>query len=179
MAMESHDDRPSVSESDRSLTDVPDGGKAQRIAAHTQGLFEDLREWIDLRIDLAILEVEERLDETKNDIALGLILAIVSFFAALFALTTIALGVGMLLGHSFWGFLAVTVALFLIVVGLRVTQPALVPPSNLFESLRGGRKEGSDDSSARPASAAMEDASSRDDLRRAQDPSDTETSSHP
>ena len=161
--MESLDDRPSAPKTERPLTDVSEGGKMQRIAAHTQGLFEDLREWIDLRIDLAILEVEERLDQTKNDIALGLILAIFGFFAALFALTTIALGVGWLLGHPFWGFLAVTVALILIVVGLRVAKPALMPPSNLFESIRGERTDGSTESSPRPASAAVEDAPSSTD----------------
>jgi hypothetical protein len=139
------------------VKDASQGGKVSRIAAHTQGLFEDLREWIDLRIDLAILEVEERLDETKNDIALGVTLAIFGFFAALFALTTVALGVGWLLGHPFWGFLAVSVALFLVVGILRLTQPALVPPSNLFRSLRGERAAAADedDRPARPASAAV------------------------
>jgi len=158
-AMESLDDRSSAPNGERPLTDVPEGGKMRRIAAHTQGLFEDLREWIDLRIDLAILEVEERLDETKNEIALGLVIAIVGFFAALFTLTTIALGVGALLGHPGWGFLAVTVALFLIIGGLRVTQPALVPPSNLFESLRGERAtaSGEDERPPRPASAAVDE----------------------
>lgn len=131
----------------------------ERIAAHTQGLFTDLREWIDLRIDLAILEVEERIDETKNEIALGLILAIVGFFAALFSLTTVALGVGWLLGHPFWGFLAVSVALILIVVGLQATKPALVPPSELYQTLRSERAQATQDDTRepRPASAAVED----------------------
>jgi hypothetical protein len=157
--MESLDDRSSAPNAERPLTDAPEGGKMRRIATHTQGLFEDLREWIDLRIDLAILEVEERLDETKNDIALGLLIAIVGFFAALFTLTTIALGVGALLGHPGWGFLAVTVALFLIIGGLRLTQPDLIPPSNLFRTLRGDRAPASDEDERRPrpASAAVEE----------------------
>jgi len=155
--MESPDDRSSIPNAERPLTDMPEGGKMRRIAAHTQGLFEDLREWIDLRIDLAILEVEERIDEAKNGIALGVTLAIFAFFAALFTLTTIALGVGWLLGHPFWGFLAVSVALILIVVGLQATQPALVPPSNLLQSLRADRAKGYENGRpARPASAAVE-----------------------
>jgi len=64
------------------MTDAPEGGKVSRIAAHTQGLFADLREWIDLRVDLAILEVEERLDAFKNDLALGITLALFAFFAS-------------------------------------------------------------------------------------------------
>ena len=142
---------------------MPEGGKLERIAAHTQGLVTDLREWIDLRIDLAILEVEERLDETKNEIALGITLAVFGFFAALFALTTVALGVGWLLGHPFWGFLAVTVALVLIVVLLRATQPALVPPSNLFAALRGERAaDRGTTAPPRPASAAVDEDASTD-----------------
>ena len=156
--MKSPDDRSSAPNAEQPLTDTPEGGKVQRIAAHTQGLFEDLREWIDLRIDLAILEVEERIDEAKNGIALGVTLAIFAFFAALFTFATIALGVGWLLGHPFWGFLAVSVALILVVMGLQATQPALVPPSNLLQSLRADRAEGYQDGRpSRPASAAVED----------------------
>lgn len=155
--MESLDDRSSASDAERPLKDMPQGGKVERIAAHTQGLFTDLREWIDLRIDLAILEVEERIDEATNKIVLGLILAVVGFFAVFFALTTIALGVGALLGHPGWGFLAVTVALILIIVGLRLTKPDLVPPSNLFRTLREDRAAASDEDETppRPASAAV------------------------
>jgi hypothetical protein len=128
-----------------------------RIAAHTQGLFTDLREWIDLRIDLAILEVEERIDELKNQVALGITFALFGFFAALFSLTTVALGVGWLLGHPFWGFLAVSVALILVVVALRVTKPELMPPSNLLWTLREERARAYEetDRPSRPASAAV------------------------
>ncbi|MCS4178850.1 phage holin family protein [Salinibacter ruber] len=156
--MESLDDRPSAPNAERPVEETPDGGKVSRIASHTQGLFADLREWIDLRVDLAILEMEERLDAFKNDLALGLTVAVFAFFAAFFSLTTVALGVGWLLGHPFWGFLAVSVALILIIVTLRVTKPALMPPSNLFESLRGERAASDEGPSSRPASAAVDEA---------------------
>ncbi len=156
--MESLDDRPSAPNAERPVEESSDGGKVSRIAAHTQGLFTDLREWIDLRVDLAILEMEERLDAFKNDLALGLTVAVFAFFAAFFSLTTVALGVGWLLGHPFWGFLAVSVALILIIVTLRVMKPALMPPSNLFESLRGERAASEEGPSARPASAAVDEA---------------------
>lgn len=117
---------------------APDGPLG-RIAGHTQGLVEDLREWIDLRIDLAILELEEKVDDLRNEIALGLTLAFFGLFAVLFVLTTVALGIGWLLGHPFWGFLAVSTALVLIVGTLYTARPALVPPSELFERIRGDR----------------------------------------
>ncbi len=156
--MESLDDRPSAPNAERPVEESPDGGKVSRIASHTQGLFADLREWIDLRVDLAILEMEERLDAFKNDLALGLTVAVFAFFAAFFSLTTVALGVGGLRGHPVWGFLAVSVALILIIVTLRVTKPALMPPSNLFESLRGERAASDEGPSSRPASAAVDEA---------------------
>ena len=87
--------------------------------------------------------------------------ALFGFFAALFSLTTVALGVGWLLGHSFWGFLAVSVALLLVIAVLRVTKPELMPPSNLFQALREERSRAYEDrdQSPRPASAAVGDAS--------------------
>lgn len=156
--MESHDERSSAPNAEPPRHGAPRGGKMQRIATQTQRLFADLREWIDLRLDLAILEVEERIDEFKNEIALGVTFALFGFFAALFSLATVALGVGWLLGHPFWGFLAVSVALILVVVALRVAKPNLMPPSNLFHTLRGNRAGAADgeEPSPRPASAAVE-----------------------
>lgn len=136
---------------------APEGGKLGRIAGHTQGLVEDLREWMDLRLDLAILEVEEKVDALRNEVALGLTLAFFGFFAALFGFTTIALGLGWLLGHPFWGFLIVSIGLVSTVTALVKTRPDLVPPSNLFERIR-GRTEDTAASDA-PADAA----SGRDD----------------
>lgn len=135
-------------------------GKLGRIAGHTRGLVEDLREWIDLRIDLAILEMEERVDELRNEVALGITLALFGFFAALFVLTTVALGLGWLLGHPFWGFLIVSVVLLLTAAALARTRPELMPPSNLFEHIRGGTEEDApeDQRPARDARAAVNEA---------------------
>lgn len=117
------------------------GGKLGRIAGHTRGLVDDLREWIDLRLDLAILEIEEQVDDLRNELALGLTLAILGFFAALFVLTTIALGLGWLLGHPFWGFLIVAGALSAVAAALAQSRPDLLPSSNLYDRLRGGADE--------------------------------------
>jgi hypothetical protein len=133
--MESLQDRSS--RQDGSPANRPRGGKLGRIAGHTRGLVEDLREWMDLRIDLAILEVEEKVDDLRNELALGLTLAFFGFFSALFVFTTTALGLGWLLGHPFWGFLIVTVVLVSVVAALATARPDLVPPSNLYEQIRG------------------------------------------
>lgn len=148
--MESLQDRSSDSEEARPV-DVPRGGKLGRIAGHTQGLVEDLREWIDLRIDLAILEVEEKVDTLRNEIALGVTLAFFGFFAALFVFTTVALGLGWVLGHPFWGFLIVSGLLVLTVLSLARARPDLMPPSNLYEQVRGGETESENDRPVREA----------------------------
>lgn len=157
--METLQDR--TSSGDGPPSDRPRGGKLSRIAGHTQGLVEDLREWIDLRIDLAILEVEEKVDKLRNDVALGLTLAFFGFFAALFVFTTIALGMGWLLGHPFWGFLIVSTVLVIIVVVLVEARPDLVPPSNLFEEIRGSEDE-ENDRPVREAEATVEEDSADD-----------------
>ncbi len=160
--MESLQDRSPSSEGG-SPSEVPRSGKLGRIAGHTRGLVEDLREWIDLRVDLAILEMEERIDDLRNEVALGITLAFLGFFAAMFVLTTVALGLGWLLGHPFWGFLIVSVILVLTVTALAQTRPELMPPSNLFEQIRG--KESDSDEDGRPtreAQATVDPSAERD-----------------
>lgn len=139
--MESTEDQSSASDTNRT-EQVSQDGKVRRMALQLKGLLDDFRTWIDLRLDLAILKVEERIDELRNEIVLGLTVAVAGFFAAIFSLATLALGVGWLLGHPFWGFLAVSVALLLIVSLLRMTQPSLVPPVDLLRRLRGKKYEG-------------------------------------
>ena len=159
--METLEDRTSSS-GDGPPADRPRKGKLGRIAGHTQDLVEDLREWIDLRIDLAILEVEEKVDDLRNEVALGLTLAFFGFFAALFVFTTVALGLGWLLGHPFWGFLIVSVLLVLVVVSLAEARPDLVPPSNLYETIRGDGGDDEPDPPVRETSASVSSADASD-----------------
>jgi len=136
--------------------DRPRGGKLNRIFGHTQGLVEDLREWIDLRIDLAILEVEEKVDDLRNEVALGLTLAFFGFFAALFVFTTAAIGLGWALGHPFWGFLIVSGGLVLVVIALASARPDLMPPSNLYRRIRSDEGPSDhDESPVRDAAATV------------------------
>lgn len=164
--METLQDRSSAS-GDGPPAEAKQRGKLGRIAGHTRGLVDDLREWIDLRLDLAILEVEEQVDTLRNEVALGITLAFLGFFAALFVFTTVALGLGWLLGHPFWGFLIVAVVLVAVVAVLARTRPDLVPPSNLFERIRGRTDEAAADEDRpirdAPASVADDKAPSGDE----------------
>jgi hypothetical protein len=161
--METLQDRSSAS-GDGPPAEPNQRGKLGRIAGHTRGLVDDLREWIDLRLDLALLEVEEQVDTLRNEVALGITLAFLGFFAALFVLTTAALGLGWLLGHPFWGFLIVTVVLLVAVAVLARTRPDLLPPSHLFERIRGRTEAAEDDARpVRDASASVSDSESATD----------------
>jgi len=124
-------------------------GKFGRIAGHTQGLVEDLREWVDLRLDLALLDLEERIEDLGNELLLRLTLLVLGLFTLLFGLTTLALGLGWVFGRPFWGFLIVLGLLFVFFVSLSAARPNLFPPVRLYEQVRG---EGRDSSSATASS---------------------------
>jgi len=102
------------------------GNKAQRIAQHTQHLVDDLKTWVDLRIELAQMELEERVEAKANQIVLGVIVGGIALLAVVFGLTALALGIGAWLGHAGWGFLVVTGLLVLLAVVIRTAQPELV-----------------------------------------------------
>jgi hypothetical protein len=94
---------------------LPTGrNKVERISDHSKGLFADMREWMDLKVELVKLEVQHELETKKNEfIVLGFV-GSVSAVALLFLLTAIAFGLGAWLGHPAWGFLIVAGVLFLV-----------------------------------------------------------------
>jgi len=109
-----------------SLTSPPAPGRLQRVTEQTRGLADDLTAWVELKARHTQMQIEETVEIKLNRAIVGVIVAIVGAIAALFLLVTIAIGVGWLLGHPFWGFLAVTVVLFLVAAIVRALQPTLV-----------------------------------------------------
>ncbi len=124
-SMESPHRLDRTSEPDGPLAPVS-GNKAQRLAQHTQRLVDNLKRWVDLRIELAQLELEERVEAKVNEIALGVIVGGIMLLAVVFGLTALALGIGAWLGHAGWGFLIVTVLLVLLAGVLRAARPEFV-----------------------------------------------------
>lgn len=102
------------------------GNKVQRLAQHTQRLVDDLKTWVDLRIELAQIELEERVEAKVNEIALGVIVGGIVLLAVIFGLTALSFGLGAWLGHPGWGFLVVTILLILLAVVLRAARPEFV-----------------------------------------------------
>lgn len=125
MELSSGSDRPSAESSPPARRSVPQG-RVQRIAGHTQDLVTDLTEWVELRIELARIEIEERIEAQANKIVLGIMLASIGLLAVVFGLVTLALGIGAWLGHPAWGFLVVTGLLAVLLIVLRAARPVLV-----------------------------------------------------
>lgn len=103
--------RPEVS-ADRQL---PEGrNKVERIGRQTRGLFDDFTEWVELRLRLFQLDIQEKVRTKANEAVIKVAPFIVAALGGLFALVTAALFVGWWLGHPAWGFLVITGLLFLV-----------------------------------------------------------------
>jgi len=129
------------------------GGALKRISEETRGIVLDLREWIDLRLDLVVRELNDSLDDAASQAVFGVILALLGFFTGLFGLTALAIGLGWALGHPFWGFLIVfgilAIATFVVMVVMR--RHPIVVETKLFRQLRGERyRDSSASNDSRP-----------------------------
>ncbi len=104
----------------------PDGGRLDRIADQTRGLIDDIKEWIDLKVQLVQLELEERFESLANHILATLLVIVLAFTTLLFGLVAGALAIGNWLGDPLWGFLIVTGGLALITVLVHLIRPHFV-----------------------------------------------------
>jgi hypothetical protein len=110
-------------------------GKIGRINGALAGLSEDLREWVELRVELVRTELLEAVEFKKAQAIQGVSAGLFAVLGALFLLVTLALGLGWWLGHPFWGFLIVTLLLLLVAgVCWMVFKPK--PPSTRVPETR-------------------------------------------
>jgi pheromone shutdown protein TraB len=103
--------------------------KVQRLSSQTKGLVEDLRTWVDLKMQFTQLDLEDRVDKKVNEAAKGAIVGAVALLTLVFVLVTAALGLGELLDSYFFGFLSVTGALLLILTIVALVKPKMVKVS--------------------------------------------------
>jgi len=87
--------------------------KVERIAQQSRALFDDVKAWVDLKIAHTLLDVQAEIDARKQVVMVGALLGVFVLLGGVFALLTLALGLGAWLGHPAWGFLIVTVLLFM------------------------------------------------------------------
>lgn len=110
----------------RETDSAQEGGRLDRIADQTRGLIEDIKEWIDLKVQLVQIELEERFESLANQILATLLVIVLAATTALFALIAGALAIGNWLGDPLWGFLIVTGVLALVTVVVHLIQPRFV-----------------------------------------------------
>ncbi|WP_072714562.1 phage holin family protein [Rhodothermus profundi] len=94
----------------------------QRLRQQTQELVEDLRAWVELRLTLTQMEIEERIETQIRRLLLRLLIGALAGLAAVFVLVAVALGLGAWLGHTGWGFLVVALGLMAVAAGLHFSR---------------------------------------------------------
>ena len=106
-----------------------EGGRMDRIADQTKGLFEDVKEWIDLKVQLVQLDLEEKFETIANQLLSALLVVVLAFMTLMFGLVAASLALGKVFGDPLWGFLATTAALAVITVIIRVVKPRMIRAS--------------------------------------------------
>ncbi len=87
-------------------------GKLMRVSGHARGLMEELRVWVDLKIQRAVTGVKEEAEAKGKQVAMDVLAGLVGLAGLQFALVALALGVSVWLGPV-WGFLIVSLLLFI------------------------------------------------------------------
>lgn len=92
----------------------PHRNKVERVADHATGLVDDVKEWVDLRIELVRGEIEAFIDSRVGALRGLVVVGIAAAITGMFALVTLGLGLGALFGRRYWlGFLVLTLLLAL------------------------------------------------------------------
>lgn len=107
-------------------------GRMDRIADNTRGLIEDVKEWIDLKVQLVQLDLEEKIETLANQVLSTFLVIVLAAVTALFILVAGAFGLGQWLGHPAWGFLSVSGLLALVTILIHFRHPRLVKAPNIL-----------------------------------------------
>ena len=101
-------------------------GKFDRISGQTKGLVDDVKEWVDLRLKLVQLDLEDRIDVIANQAILTVIVAFIGGTSGIFALFAAAFGLGQLIGNTALGFLSISGLLALITFVMHKVRPKFI-----------------------------------------------------
>ncbi len=88
--------------------------KVGRVTDHAKGLVDDVKEWVEIRVELVRGEIEALIDSRVGALRGLIIVGVMAGITGLFALATLGLGLGALFGRRYWlGFLVVSLILAL------------------------------------------------------------------
>jgi len=88
--------------------------KSDRISLHSRELIKNLQEWIELKIQLSLLQFLDSVRSRRKTIVLAIVALFALILSIVFFLIAAALGLGSIFQSIILGF--VTVALFLLLV---------------------------------------------------------------
>lgn len=117
---------PPVPPRSNGVTNASSTSRLERIGDHAAALSADLREWVELRIELAKAEVREKVDDVKalakrkgGTLGLVAVAALLALYGLGFVFGAISAGLASWLGHEAWGD-AATAGLLFIMAGILV-----------------------------------------------------------
>ena len=102
------------------------GGRFDRISGQTKGLVDDVKEWVDLRVRLVQMDLEDRINVIANQTILTLVIIGIGGASMLFGLFAAAFGMGLLLGNNALGFLAMSVLLAIATILMNQVRPRFI-----------------------------------------------------
>ncbi len=115
---------------------LPSGqNKVERISSQTKGLFSDFSSWLELRLKLFQVELQDKIQAKVNESVIKVAPFAAGAIAGMFALVTIALFIGWWLGHPAWGFLVVT-AILLLITGILLAKKKRFEKEKRIEAAR-------------------------------------------
>lgn len=106
-----------------------ESGRLASIADDTRNLVADVKEWVDLRVQLFQLEIEERIEKVANQLISTIVVIVLALFALMFLLLGVAEILGQWLQNPAYGFLIVAAVLGLITLVVHKTHPRIVRSS--------------------------------------------------
>lgn len=132
---------------------APPSGKIGRLTTEAKGLVDDTKEWVDAKLRLFELDVEDKIDSLANKFVSGAVVVATGALALVFSLVATALALGDLWGRNSLGFMAVGGALFLVALVIYLVKPRLVKGSmgGADRSVLDGLTEGKDQKQLPPA----------------------------
>lgn len=97
---------------DMQLRLPPHRNKVERVADHTTGIFDDVKEWVELRIKIVRSEIETLIDSRVMALRGQIMFFAAAGLTGLYFLITLAIVIGALAGGRYWiGFLVVNLIL--------------------------------------------------------------------
>ena len=99
------------------------GGKLSSFVSESKGLASDIKEWVDLRVQLMQAEVEDRIENLANQVIATTATIVIGLFAGFFLLFALAVWLGNVVGLEWAGYGIVGLSLALITMVVHKTKP--------------------------------------------------------